>query len=100
VFRVVAVAEALTWVGLLVGMFQKYALDGGETGVAVFGRIHGVVVLVYVAIALWAGWRQRWSSRTLALALLASVPPLFTMLFERWARAAGHLDRRNARVAG
>ena len=94
VFRVVAVAEALTWAGLLLGMFQKYVLDAGETGVAVFGRIHGVVVLVYVAVAVWAAWRQRWSSRTTALALLASVPPLFTILFERWAYATGRLDRR------
>lgn len=95
VFRVAAVAEALTWCGLLVGMFQKYVLDRGERGVEVFGRIHGVVVLVYVAVAVWAGWRQRWSSRTLALALLASVPPLFTILFERWARATGQLDTRS-----
>ncbi len=93
-FRVAAIAEAISWAGLLIGMFQKYVLDAGETGVAVFGRIHGVVVLVYVAVALWAGWHQRWSGRTLALALLASVPPLFTILFERWAYATGRLDRR------
>lgn len=94
VFRVVAVAEAATWAGLLAGMFHKYVLDGGEGAVAVTGRIHGVVVLVYFAVALWTSRRQRWSGRTLVLALLASVPPLFTILFERWAYATGQLDRR------
>lgn len=94
IFRVAAFAEALSWLGLLVGMFQKYVLDGGETGVEVFGRVHGIVVLGYVAVAVWVAWRQQWSSTTLIYALLASVPPLATILFERWAYSTGRLDRR------
>ena len=73
-------------------MFVKYVLDGGERGVEVFGRIHGVVVLVYVSAALGTGRQQRWSSRTIVLALLASVPPLGSIVFERWATRNGQLE--------
>lgn len=93
-FTIVAIAEATSWAGLLVGMFVKYVLDGGEGAVAVFGRIHGVVVLVYVAVAVVTAWQLKWRSRTLAYALLASVPPLCTLWFERWARRTGRLVPR------
>jgi len=92
-FRAVALAEAVSWLGLLAGMFVKYVLDGSERGVAVFGRLHGVVVLVYVAAALIMSRRQHWTSRTSVLALLASVPPLGSIVFERWATRNGRLDQ-------
>lgn len=94
-FRAVAVAEAVSWCALLVGMFVKYALDGGERGVEVFGRVHGIVVLVYVAAAVLVGRRQRWDSRTLILALLASIPPLGSVVFARWATRTGRLAAAN-----
>jgi integral membrane protein len=90
-FRVVAFAEAATWLGLLVGMAVKYVGSGSEAGVQVFGPIHGVVVLVYVAITLLAARRLRWGGRTIALGLLASVPPLTTLVFEAWAERTGRL---------
>lgn len=92
VFVVAAFVEAATWVGLLVGMYGKYVAESGERGVEVFGRIHGIVVLGYVAVTLWAARRLRWDGRTLALGLLASVPPLATLVFERWAARSGRLD--------
>lgn len=92
-FVVAAFVEAGSWVGLLAGMFVKYVADGGERGVAIFGRIHGVVVLAYLAATLWTARRERWAGRTLALGLLASVPPLGTLVFERWARRTGRLSR-------
>ena len=94
VFSLVAVAEATSWAGLLVGMFVKYVGSGGEGAVAVFGRIHGIVVLVYVAVAVITAWQLSWRSRTLMYALLASVPPFGTLWFERWARRTGRLGPR------
>lgn len=93
-FRVVAIAEALTWLGLFVGMAVKYVGSGSERGVEVFGPIHGVVVLVYLAVTLLTARRLRWASRTLILALLASVPPGATLFFELWAERNGHLAER------
>jgi integral membrane protein len=90
-FRVVAVAEAVSWVLLLAGMFVKYVLDTSQLGVQLAGPVHGVVFLAYVATTLLA-WRVlHWSFGTTALALLASLPPLCTVVFERWAQRTGRL---------
>ena len=91
VFRGVAIAEAVTWVLLLAGMFVKWVLRTSEVGVQLAGPVHGAVFVVYVAVTLLA-WRVlRWSPRTVLLALVASVPPLCTVWFERWARRTGRL---------
>ena len=75
-FRIVAVAEALSWLGLLAGMYVKYVPQTSEAGVQVFGPIHGGVFVAYVVVALVAGRVLRWDVRTTLLALAASVPPL------------------------
>jgi len=91
IFRVVAIAEAVTWVLLLAGMFVKWVLKASEVGVHVAGPVHGAVFVVYVAVTLLA-WRVlRWDARTALLALVASVPPLCTVWFERWAQRTGRL---------
>jgi len=95
-----ATAEAITWGALLVGMAVKYVGSGSERGVQVFGPIHGVVVLGYVAITVLAAIHLAWGGRTVALALLASVPPFGTLVFESWARRTGRLVVRPTGPAG
>jgi integral membrane protein len=95
-FRIVAVAEALSWVGLLAGMYVKYVPQTSEAGVQVFGPIHGGIFVAYVVVALVAGRLLRWSPGTTLLALAASVPPLATVLFERWASRTERLPARDA----
>ncbi|MGH2217776.1 DUF3817 domain-containing protein, partial [Enterococcus faecalis] len=53
-FRVVAVAEALSWIGLLAAMFVKRVLDASEIGVQVFGPIHGGIFVLYLLVTLVA----------------------------------------------
>ncbi|WP_214402925.1 DUF3817 domain-containing protein [Pseudonocardia lacus] len=91
VFRVVAVAEACSWTGLLIGMLFKYVVVGNEIGVNVFGPIHGALFVAYLVVAVWAARALRWPFSTLAVALLCSIPPLATLWFERRARRAGQL---------
>ncbi len=98
-FRVVALAEAVSWLGLLVGMFFKYVADAGERGVQVFGPIHGTVFLAYVVVALVTARAQRWSVPVTLLALAASVPPFCTLAFEEWARRTGRLESPARREA-
>jgi integral membrane protein len=98
-FRIVAVTEAITWVGLLAGMFVKWVLQTSEVGVQVFGPVHGGVFVVYVLVALVAARALRWSLPTTLLALAASVPPLATVWFERWATRTGALPAREALTA-
>nr|WP_211660820.1 DUF3817 domain-containing protein [Modestobacter muralis] len=98
-FRVVAVAEAVTWVLLLAGMFVKWVLKTSEVGVQLAGPVHGAVFVVYVGVALLA-WRVlRWTPQTALLALVASVPPLCTVWFERWAQRTGRLPVGETRAA-
>jgi integral membrane protein len=93
-FRFVAVAEALSWAGLLAGMYVKYVLGTSEAGVQFFGPVHGAVFVGYVAVALVAARTLRWSPGTTLLALAAAVPPLVTVWFERWATGTGRLASR------
>jgi integral membrane protein len=98
-FRIVAVAEALSWLGLLAGMYVKYVPGTSEAGVQTFGPIHGGIFVAYVAVALAASRLLRWDVRTTLLALAASVPPLATVPFERWASRTGRLPVREAVAA-
>lgn len=91
-FRVVAVAEALSWCALLAGMFVKYVLERGDGGVPVVGMVHGIVFVVYLVVTLAAFRVLGWNFQTLSLAVLASVPPLFTWIFEVWALRSGKFD--------
>ncbi len=86
VFRIVAIAEACSWAGLLVGMFFKYVVVFDDIGVTVFGPIHGALFVAYVIVTLVVARTFRWSVPTTVLALVASIPPLATLWFERRAR--------------
>ena len=92
VFRALAVTEAITWVCLLAGMFVKYVPETSELGVQIFGPIHGGIFVAYVVVALAASRALRWSRGTTILAVVASVPPLATICFERRATHAGELQ--------
>jgi integral membrane protein len=91
VFRVAAVAEACSWIGLLIGMAVKYLGSGSEAGVHVFGPIHGGLFVVYVLATLACARSRRWSPLVALAALAASIPPLATIVFERWATRTGRL---------
>src|SRR5215212_2632011 len=93
-FRIVAVAEACSWIGLLIGMYVKYVPETTELGVKVFGPIHGAIFVVYVVLALACARVLRWSAGTTLLALVASIPPLATLWFERWADRTDRLPRQ------
>jgi integral membrane protein len=95
-FRIVAVAEALSWVGLLIGMYVKYVPETTQLGVKIFGPIHGGIFVAYVVVAVLTSRALRWSPRTTVLALVCSVPPLATVWFERLATRNDRLPRQQA----
>ncbi|UYM04333.1 DUF3817 domain-containing protein [Solicola gregarius] len=90
-FRVVAIAEAISWAGLLTGMLFKYALTENEIGVQIFGPIHGAIFIGYVVMTITVGLRCRWSKPVILLGLAASIPPFATYAFEVWADRSGRL---------
>src|SRR5882757_9459851 len=92
-FRAVAVTEAISWAGLLIGMFFKYAM-GNAIGVHIFGSVHGMVFIAYVVLSLLARRALAWDNRTTVWALVASIPPFGSVVFERWATRTGRLAQR------
>jgi len=90
IFRRIAIAEAVTWALLLVGMFLKYGTQTTELGVRVFGMVHGVVFIAYCLVTLLVGIDQRWSRGRVLLGLVSAVPPFMTVWFDRYA------ERRDA----
>lgn len=92
-FSVVALVEAFTWAGLLVGMYLKYVSGTTDLGVWLFGRLHGGAFLLYVVVAFAAGVRLRWPMWALLVAVLAAIPPLVTLPLEYWFRRRGLLSQ-------
>ncbi|MGY0230344.1 DUF3817 domain-containing protein [Longispora urticae] len=82
-FRFAALAEACSWIGLLVGMFFKYVVVHNEIGVKVFGPIHGALFVLYGVSVLLCARNYRWDAKTVLLGLFAAIPPLATLWFER-----------------
>jgi integral membrane protein len=73
-FRGVAVAEAISWLLLIVATIVKYAADA-PLGVHVMGPIHGGLFIAYVILALETRRRLGWNARTLLVVLAESVLP-------------------------
>ncbi|PRC43145.1 DUF3817 domain-containing protein [Mycobacterium sp. ITM-2017-0098] len=89
-FRLIAFAEAVSWAGLLLGMYFKYlGSPQTEIGVKIFGPIHGGVFIAFVVAALVVGIACRWSLGTWLLALLGSIVPLGSVMFLIWADRTG-----------
>ena len=91
-FRLVALLEAISWVGLLVGMYFKYLASAPtEIGVKIFGMAHGLIFVGFVAAALLAGIAFKWTIGTWLLAAIASIVPLGSVIFLIWADRTGRM---------
>lgn len=96
-FRIIAIAEALSWAGLLVGMYFKYiGSPQTEIGVKIFGPIHGGIFMAFLVGALLVGIARKWNVVTWALALLGSIVPLGSVIFVIWADRTGRIGGRTA----
>lgn len=89
-FRFIAVLEAITWLALLIAMFFKWVL-GHTEAVAVPGMVHGIVFVVFVIVSIITSVSLKWTPKITLLALISSIPPFGTIVFERWAARNGHL---------
>lgn len=90
-FRVAAFGEAIGWTLLIGGIaIERFIIPGNNTAVLIAGQIHGMIFFGYLvaAVGLYPslGW-SRWRS---LFALLFSVPPYGTLLFEMWASRQRH----------
>lgn len=88
-YRVVAIAEAVTWTLLIAGMLLKYVVQAGSLGVLIGGSLHGLVFVSYAGTAILVGVNQRWSLKLIVAAVITAIVPYATIPFDRW------LERRN-----
>lgn len=90
-FRFAAIAEAFSWIGLLIGMYCKYSAIANPIGVQIMGPVHGGLFVVYLVAAFRVAAACKWSTTVTVVAIAAAVPPLATWPFERWALKRGLL---------
>lgn len=83
-FKFAAIAEALSWAGLLVGMFFKYVVVQNPIGVQIMGPVHGILFVLYVLFTIEAMAHLKKRPNVLAIGLLAAIPPFTTLWFEWW----------------
>lgn len=94
-FLVLTLAEAATWAGLLISMVVKYPLHGSDLGVSIFGQLHGITWLAFVAGCILAGTWFRWPWHTVATGVLISIVPFATLPFDHRLKRAGRLTARS-----
>jgi integral membrane protein len=92
-FRMAAIAEACGWTMLISGiLIGKYLLPGNRIPVMIAGQFHGVLFIAYAMSAIGLYPTLRWSRKRAIVALLASIPPYGSLLFERWAQLSRDHD--------
>lgn len=90
-FRVLAVAEAISWTLLILGLILRATSDLA-VAVTVGGGIHGFVFLSYGATAVLVAKNQRWGVWPTAVAIASAVIPYATIPTELWLHRSGRLE--------
>ena len=73
-FRMVALAEAISYLVLLAAVVVKRGLDGPDA-VSVLGPIHGIIFLGYFVLTLLVREEQGWTGWQTVTVLLAAALP-------------------------
>jgi len=89
-FRVVAIAEAITWTLLITALIVR-ATSGFALGVTIAGGIHGFVFLAYGATAVLLAVNQRWHAGVATIAIVSAIVPYATIPVELWLARSGRL---------
>jgi integral membrane protein len=73
-FRLVALAEAVSYLALLVATIVKRGFEGPDY-VSILGPIHGVLFLAYLLLALLVREEQGWTGWQTIIVIVASAVP-------------------------
>jgi integral membrane protein len=94
-YRIVAIAEAITWTLLISGLLLKYLLLPGEAADAftsVAGFLHGMVFISYGMTAVLVGVNQHWKPGLIVFAVITAIIP-FDLWLDRKGRLTGDWRR-------
>ena len=83
IFRITALAEATSFLALLVATYVKYGHDE-PAGVEILGPLHGLLFVAYVLLALNLAPRAGWSAVTTLCVLIGAVLPFGGYVVDRW----------------
>jgi len=81
--RTIALAEATSFIALLIASFVKRT-GGDELGVQILGPIHGGLFIAYVVIALNIRSQMGWSGQTTFWILVGAVVPFGGYVVDWW----------------
>jgi len=90
-FRVLALAEMVSWTLLILGLIVKYAFSL-DIAAVIGGSIHGFVFLSYGATAVLLTFHQRWPVWLGVVTVLSAIVPYATLPVERWLARTGRLE--------
>ncbi|WP_193597319.1 DUF3817 domain-containing protein [Microbacterium sp. YJN-G] len=90
-FRVLAIAEAITWT-LLISALIARAVGVDPIVVTIAGGIHGFVFLSYGATAVLLAFNQRWHPGVAVVTILSAIVPYATIPVEIWLARSGRLE--------
>jgi integral membrane protein len=82
-FRIAAIAEAIGWTLLIIGIICRDVFGLGHAPVAVAGRIHGMLFVAYIVATLALSPSMRWPFWRMLLAGACSVPPYGSLVYEQ-----------------
>ncbi len=71
----VAIAEAVSFVVLLIATGFKYGVDAPR-GVEIMGPVHGVLFLAFVGLAVIIGSQRKWTRQRMAVVVASAVIPI------------------------
>ena len=91
-FRLFALAEAVTWTLLIGGLILRATVGLPSMAFAVVGGLHGAVFLAYGVIASLTGVNQRWGLGRTVLAVALAIVPYATIPFELSVQRSGKLE--------
>lgn len=91
-FRLFALAEAVTWTLLIGGLILRATVGVPSMAFAIVGGLHGAVFLAYGVIASLTGVNQRWGLGRTVLAVALAIVPYATIPFELAVQRSGKLE--------
>lgn len=90
-FRNIALAEATTFLILLVGSMVK-ASGGSEALVQIFGPLHGVLFMAYVVVAVTGRDDYELTNKQLTWVIVGAMLPFGGYVVDRWLAKRDALD--------
>ena len=63
IFRICAITEAVTWIGLLFSMYEKYIADTHSALIHIMGSLHGYAWIAYVLVVFLVRAEYKWTHK-------------------------------------